>query len=227
MRLIDADALFNWGKYKLNDAVKYGNKDAEQQHFSYSTLMMYEIADEIDDAPTIDTADDERLKNEIVKLACESVEREKVLAKLEAEVETIKIRINSKKSYIRSRPKRGEWVEAKSGVMSVYPPGQVMCSVCKQRMPSQWKKMPPYCYGCGAKMGKDTNVRTNADRIRSMTDIEKAIEKLKSDSTNENMIYTAGTGVKDEDLVEYYKDCSQKLVTRNGDKYQFGRRLGE
>ena len=46
----------------------------------------------------------------------------------------------------------GEWVEAKSGCMSVYPPGQVMCSVCKQRMPSQWKKMPPYCYGCGAKM---------------------------------------------------------------------------
>lgn len=55
---------------------------------------------------------------------------------------------------------RGEWIEAKSGVMSVWPPGQVMCSVCKQRMPSQWKKMPPYCYGCGAKMvghrgGKD------------------------------------------------------------------------
>ena len=47
---------------------------------------------------------------------------------------------------------RGEWVEAKSGVMSVWPEGQVMCSVCKQRMPSQWKKMPPYCYGCGAKM---------------------------------------------------------------------------
>ena len=47
---------------------------------------------------------------------------------------------------------RGELVEAKSGVMSVWPPGQVMCSVCGQRMPSQWKKMPPYCYGCGAKM---------------------------------------------------------------------------
>ena len=47
---------------------------------------------------------------------------------------------------------RGEWVEAKSGVMSVWPLGQVMCSVCGQRMPSQWKKMPPYCYGCGAKM---------------------------------------------------------------------------
>lgn len=47
---------------------------------------------------------------------------------------------------------RGEWVEAKSGVMSAWPPGQVMCSVCGQRMPSQWKKMPSYCYGCGAKM---------------------------------------------------------------------------
>lgn len=56
VRLIDANALFNWGKYKLSDAVKYGNKDAEQQHFSYSTLMMYEIADEIDDAPEVDAA---------------------------------------------------------------------------------------------------------------------------------------------------------------------------
>jgi hypothetical protein len=54
MRLIDADALFNWGKYKLSDAVKYGNKDEEHQDFSYSTLMMYEIAGEVDDAPTID-----------------------------------------------------------------------------------------------------------------------------------------------------------------------------
>ena len=54
MRLIDADALFNWGKHKLSDAVKYGNKDVEHQNFSYSTLMMYEIADEVDEAPTID-----------------------------------------------------------------------------------------------------------------------------------------------------------------------------
>ena len=52
---------------------------------------------------------------------------------------------------------RGKWVEAKSGVMSVWPPGQVMCSVCGQRMPSQWKKMPPYCYGCGAKMESEGN----------------------------------------------------------------------
>lgn len=52
---------------------------------------------------------------------------------------------------------RGEWVEATSGVMHVYPDGQVMCSVCKQRMPLTWKKTPPYCFGCGAKMDGEPN----------------------------------------------------------------------
>ena len=50
MRLIDADALLD--QYGLKDATKYGNKDAEQQAHSYSTLMLYEIADMIEDAPT-------------------------------------------------------------------------------------------------------------------------------------------------------------------------------
>lgn len=50
-RLIDADALLE--QYNLNDATKYGNKDAEQQAHSYSTMMLYEIADMIEDAPTV------------------------------------------------------------------------------------------------------------------------------------------------------------------------------
>ena len=33
----------------LSDCTKYGNKDAEQQNKSYSTMMMYEVADLIDD----------------------------------------------------------------------------------------------------------------------------------------------------------------------------------
>ena len=49
-RLIDADALLE--QYNLKDATKYGNKDAEQQEHSYSTMMLYEIADMIEDAPT-------------------------------------------------------------------------------------------------------------------------------------------------------------------------------
>ena len=52
MRLIDADALMR--DMGVADAVKYGNKTAEQQHNSYSTLMKYEIADYIEDAPTIE-----------------------------------------------------------------------------------------------------------------------------------------------------------------------------
>ena len=50
MRLIDADVLLE--QYNLKDATKYGNKNAEQQAHSYSTMMMYEIADMIEDAPT-------------------------------------------------------------------------------------------------------------------------------------------------------------------------------
>ena len=49
-RLIDADALLE--QYNLKDATKYGNKDAEQQTHSYGTMMLYEIADMIEDAPT-------------------------------------------------------------------------------------------------------------------------------------------------------------------------------
>ena len=49
-RLIDADALLE--QYDLKDATKYGNKDAEQQAHSYSTMMLYEIADMIEGAPT-------------------------------------------------------------------------------------------------------------------------------------------------------------------------------
>ena len=52
---IEREALMkNFCGYDLTKCVKYGNENAEQQHDSYSTMMMYEIADEIEDAPTID-----------------------------------------------------------------------------------------------------------------------------------------------------------------------------
>lgn len=50
-RLIDADAIMKL--YGLEEATKYGNETAKQQTYSYSTMMMYEIADMLDDAPTI------------------------------------------------------------------------------------------------------------------------------------------------------------------------------
>ena len=55
--LIDKDeAMKRWG---LDKATKYGNETAEQQHFSYSTMMMYEIVDILDDAPVIIEAEGE------------------------------------------------------------------------------------------------------------------------------------------------------------------------
>lgn len=56
-RLIDGDAVMKqWG---LDKATKYGNKTSKQQHFSYSTMMMYEIADIFNDAPTVIEQEDE------------------------------------------------------------------------------------------------------------------------------------------------------------------------
>ena len=54
VRPIDADALKR--HMGIEDAVKYGNETEEQQHNSYATLMNYEIADYIDDMPTLDYA---------------------------------------------------------------------------------------------------------------------------------------------------------------------------
>ncbi len=48
--------------------------------------------------------------------------------------------------------KHGRWVEAMQGEMHLYPDGQKMCNVCHTIMPSTWKTMPPFCFGCGAKM---------------------------------------------------------------------------
>lgn len=60
-RLIDADALIE--AWDLQDCVKYGNETAEQQNHSYSSMMLYEIKDMIDDAPTVDAVEVVRCKD--------------------------------------------------------------------------------------------------------------------------------------------------------------------
>lgn len=61
MALIDRDELLK--RYGLDKATKYGNKDKEQQDFSYDTMFMYEIADMIEDAPTVDAVEVVRCKD--------------------------------------------------------------------------------------------------------------------------------------------------------------------
>lgn len=59
-RLIDADALKReqMKAFNCESATKYGNTDAKQQEQSYSTIMLYEVSDiiedTIDNAPTVD-----------------------------------------------------------------------------------------------------------------------------------------------------------------------------
>ena len=82
MRLIDADALLE--QYNLKDATKYGNKDAEQQAHSYSTMMLYEIADMIEDAPTAYDVDEvveklEEVKNKDTEIALDEAQKRKML----------------------------------------------------------------------------------------------------------------------------------------------------
>ena len=60
MRLIDADALKReqMKAFDCENATKYGNKNAKQQEHSYSTIMLYEVSDiiedTIDNAPTVE-----------------------------------------------------------------------------------------------------------------------------------------------------------------------------
>ena len=55
---IEREALMkNFCGYDLTKCGKYWNESAEQQHDSYSTMMMYEIADEIEGAPTVDAVE--------------------------------------------------------------------------------------------------------------------------------------------------------------------------
>lgn len=54
---IDREALLkNFCGFDLTECVKYGNKTKEQAAKSYDTLMLYEIADVVEDAPAADVA---------------------------------------------------------------------------------------------------------------------------------------------------------------------------
>ena len=54
---IDKQKLMkNFGGYDLTKCQKYGNTSQKQRDMSYDTMMMYEIADEIDCAPAADVA---------------------------------------------------------------------------------------------------------------------------------------------------------------------------
>ena len=129
MRLVDADALLE--QYNLKDATKYGNKDAEQQAHSYGTMMLYEIADMIEDAPTVYDVD-------------------KVVAELEMKID------NAEFDEMLSRDEKDAYMDAYRRAIEIVKGGGVNYETKK----------------------------TNADRIRNMSDEELAefIEQISTDS---------------------------------------------
>lgn len=58
-----SDLMNNFCGYDLNKARKHDNETLEQRDQSYSTLMIYEIAMEIDDAPAVDAVEVVRCKD--------------------------------------------------------------------------------------------------------------------------------------------------------------------
>ena len=58
-----SDLMNNFCGYDLNKARKYDNETLEQRDLSYNTLMIYEIAMEIDDAPIVDAVEVVRCKD--------------------------------------------------------------------------------------------------------------------------------------------------------------------
>ena len=136
----------------LSDCTKYGNKDAEQQNKSYSTMMMYEVADLVDDLIEIIKQEAEQYE-ECYKYCgdCEAYNKEKHHCPKFCKVikETVKeIEENHNKGKWEMTYK-GKRKDVNTGLMiSAY---NCKCSVCGWETGNQGTRFS-YCPKCGAKM---------------------------------------------------------------------------
>ena len=136
----------------LSDCTKYGNKDAEQQEKSYSTMMMYEVADLVDDLIEIVNQEAEQYE-ECYKHCgeCEAYDKEKHHCPKFCKVikETVKeIEENHNKGKWEMTYK-GKRKDVNTGLMiSAY---NCKCSVCGWETGNQGTRFS-YCPKCGAKM---------------------------------------------------------------------------
>ena len=136
----------------LSDCTKYGNKDAEQQEKSYSTMMMYEVADLIDDLIEIVKHEAEQYEECYKDCGeCEAYDKEKYHCPKFCKVikETVKeIEENHNKGKWEMTYK-GKRKDVNTGLMiSAY---NCKCSVCGWETGNQGTRFR-YCPNCGAKM---------------------------------------------------------------------------
>ena len=137
----------------LSDCTKYGNKDAEQQNKSYSTMMMYEVADLVDDLIEIIKQEAEQYEECYKDCGdCEAYNKEKHHCPKFCKVikETVK-------EIEENHNIKGKWEMTYKGkrkdmntclMISAY---NCKCSVCGWETGNQGTRFN-YCPNCGAKM---------------------------------------------------------------------------
>ena len=137
----------------LSDCTKYGNKDAEQQNKSYSTMMMYEVADLVDDLIEIVKQEAEKYEECYKDCGdCEAYDKEKHHCPKFCKVikETVKeIEENHNIKGKWEMTYKGKRKDVNTGLMiSAY---NCKCSVCGWETGNQGTRFN-YCPNCGAKM---------------------------------------------------------------------------
>lgn len=136
----------------LSDCTKYGNKDAEQQNKSYSTMMMYEVADLVDDLIEI-VKQEAAAYEECYKDCgeCEAYEKEKHYCPKFCKVITEAVK------EIEENHNKGKWEMTYKGKRKDVNTGLMIaaynckCSVCGWETGNQGTRFS-YCPKCGAKM---------------------------------------------------------------------------
>lgn len=117
--------------YALTDGQGYpmvSVHDNDAAFIARSRALIPELCDALEKAQE----QNKQLMHEVCKLACESVERDIALAKLEAEVTA-------------ATNRRGEWTQ-------VCGDNKFVCSVCGRQKPKSYAAIVSYCGHCGAKM---------------------------------------------------------------------------
>ena len=112
--------------FGCENATKYGNENAEQQAKSYSTLMLYEIANIVEDV--CDNAS--------------TVEPDKT----QLSVAYLKGRLQG-----QNERSQGEWIEGENGTIKC---NQCGCEIRYSYLIGGNPDFPKFCCDCGAKMKK-------------------------------------------------------------------------
>lgn len=141
--------------YFLSDCTKYGNQDAEQQNKSYSTMIMYEVADLVDDLIEIVKQEAEQYEECYKNCGeCEAYDKEKHYCPKFCKVIMEAVRKIEENHNIKGKWEmtyKGKRKDVNTGLMiSTY---NCKCSVCGWETGNQGTRFN-YCPNCGAKMDK-------------------------------------------------------------------------